>query len=533
MLPAGDREGPEVRNRDRDPSLKGGNIRYSSGNVAEQSPASHFLIPVPERTDRGKLQTAIRHTPTPTFILSTFQSLGNTTMSATQYFPLPPELFAHACDTVSKLVSQLPFLRGGVSVTGELLGVTMECLNAESSRSLALTTPRDAGGSVADGLDLCLEQRLGVPGKTVVPVIAEVLCSAGITEMTEILDRQLYRPRKAIRLLSPWRWHIASTMAPSVRLGTSAAGAGSSLSWLDVCPVCRTGILCRVVGKQLFGIPRTDFYIECSSCGAKFIPVGPAFRLVSIATVRDPLWKKHLDRTYPPETWAALARETSPGGNPVLRPAVRRPTSPALPAAAVTLTGLKDGSLAVPVLGKILYFRPLSLHFAGSVREDVFAREQKTLEELLGQQEFEHLRSPVNAKYSRYLPLKTGLFLGQLKERHDPFYREFLNPFGDEKYGTLRVEASFETEKKGILIVVVNRGLYYAISSSDPLHMIINNRFGRIGSADCLLSGDPVRCRINALLCTNKKEAGLYIHPVEHEEERLAVTHAIDGLIAV
>jgi hypothetical protein len=473
------------------------------------------------------------HAPTSIFILSAFQPIGNTTMSATQYLPLPPELFAYACDTVSKCVSQLPFLRGGVSVTGELVGVTMECLNAEPTRALPLTTPRDhARGSVADGLDRCLEQRRGVPGKTVVPVIAEVMCSAGITEMTEILDRQLHRPRKAVRLLSPWTWHIASTLAPSVRLG-GTGDKDPSLSWLDVCPVCRTGILDRVVGKQLFGIPRTDFYLECSHCGAKFIPVGPAFRLVSIATIRDPLWKKHLDKTYPPEIWAALARGTSPGGNPALRPALKKPDIPALPAAAITLTPLKDGSLAVPVLGKTLYFRPIPLHFAGSVQEDAFARVQKTLEELLGQPAFEHLRSPVNAKYSRYLPMKTGLFLRQLKERHDPFYRGFLNPFGDEKYGTFRIEDSRETEKKGILIVVVNRGLYHVISSPDPLRTSINNRLSRIGPDDCLLSGDPVRCRINALLCTNKKEAGLFMHPVDNEDERLSITNAIDGLITV
>jgi hypothetical protein len=453
-------------------------------------------------------------------------------MSATQYFPLPPDLFAHACDTVSKRVSQLPFLRGGVNVTGELVGVTMECLNAEPARALALTTPRDARGSVADGLDLCLEQRLSVPGKTVVPVIAEVLCSAGITEMTEILDRDMHRPRKAVRLLSPWTWHIASTLSPSVRLG-GTGNADPSLSWMDVCPVCRTGILSRITGKQLFGIPHTDFYIECSHCGAKFIPVGPAFRLVSIATIRDPLWKKHLDRTWSPQEWSTIARGTSPGGNPALRPAIRKPASAPLPAAAVTLTSMKDGSLAVPVSGKTLYFHPIVLHFAGSVREDAFARVQKTLEEILEQPAFEHLRSPVNAKYSRHLPMKTGLFLSQLKERHDPFYREFLNSFGDEKYGTFRAGDSSAIEKKGILLVVVNRGLYNAIGSGDPLHTVINNRLGRIGPDDGLLSGDPVRCRINALLCNNKKEAGLYIHSVEQEDERQSILHAVEGLITV
>jgi hypothetical protein len=453
-------------------------------------------------------------------------------MSAPQFLPLPPELFAHACDTVSRRVSQLPFLRSGVSVTGELVGVTMECLNAEPSRTLPLATPRDAAENIADGLDRCIEQRLGTPAKTIVPVIAEVLCSAGITEMTELLDRQMHRPRKAIRLLAPWTWHIASTMAPSVRLGDSGDGTGSSLSWLDVCPVCRTGILDRVVGKQLFGIPRTDFYIECSHCGAKFIPVGPAFRLVSIATIRDPLWKKHIDKTYTPEVWAALARGTGPGSLSFPRQPGKKPESPALPAAAVTFAALKDGSLAVSVQGKTLYFRPVTLHFAGGVREDTFARVQKTLEEVLAHPAFEHLRSPVNAKYSRYLPMKTGIFLSQLKERHDPFYREFLNPSGDEKYGTFRAEDSGETGKNGILIVVVNRGLYYAVSTSDSLLATIN-RFGRTGPDDCLLSGDPVRCRINALLCNHKKEAGLYLYALEKEDERQLLIDALNGLVPV
>ena len=453
-------------------------------------------------------------------------------MSSSQYLPLPPELFAHACDTVTKKVSRLPFLRSGVNVTGELVGIVMECLNAEPARTLALSTPRDAPAGIAPGLDTCLAARLHADGKTLVPVLAEVLCSAGITEMTEIIDRQMHRPRRAIRLLPPWTWHIASTMAPSVRLGGTPGG--SSLSWMDVCPVCRTGILEKIVGKQLFGIPRTDFIIECSHCGAKFIPVGPAFRLVSIAQIRDPLWKKYLDKTYSPEEWAALARSTAPGGRPAMQraaPAIPKPAAP-LPPAPVTLSAMKDGSLAVPVLGKTIYFRPVPLTFAGGVKGDAFGRVQKTLDELLGEPVFGHLRSPVDAKYSRYLPLKAGLFLSQLKERHDPFYREFLNPYGDEKYGTVMAGSSNETEKRGVLIVVVNRGLYHVEDAKDPARTTINARFGRIGPDDCLLSGDPVRCRVNALLCGHRKEAGVYIHHAERNEERHAVIDAVECLIS-
>jgi hypothetical protein len=418
-------------------------------------------------------------------------------------------------------------------VNGMTIGAAMECLNAVPTRSLALATPQGQDGDRNDGLDRCLEQRLHISGKAAAPVIAEVLCSAGIAEPALIADRHIRHERRGIRLIEPWTWHIASTMAPSHRLGSCGDGAGSSLSWLDLCPVCRTGILERVVGKQLFGIPHTEFFIECSSCGAKFIPVGPAYRLVSIATIRDPLWKRHLDRTRTPDEWAVLARGTCTGTSPARFPAGKKTAAPVLPAAAVTLSPLKDGSLAVPVLKKTLYFHPVPLRFAGNVREDVCFRVQTPLEELVSQPVFEHLKSPVHAKYSRYLPMKAGLFLHQLKERHDPFYRSFLNPYGDEKYGTFRAEDLSETEKKGILMVVVNRGLYHAISSPDPLRTTINNRFGRIGPDDCLLSGDPVRCRINALLCTHKKEAGLYIHPAEKEDERLAIANAIDSLITV
>ncbi len=218
------------------------------------------------------------------------------------------------------------------------------------------------------------------------PVLAEVLCSAGITETTEIMDRISHRPYKGIRLLPPWTWHIASPGVPAlspVVQGTNHEPVNAS--WTNKCPVCRTGILTRITGKQLFGIPRTDFYEECTHCGAKFIPVGTQFRLVSIARIRDPLWKKHLDETYPPETWAALARGSGmiSGSKPPVQVRVKNNDKlpPKSPAGGLTLT--RDGSLVVPVLEKTLYFKPVKLQFSGGLRENVFARAQRPLDEIL------------------------------------------------------------------------------------------------------------------------------------------------------
>ena len=443
-------------------------------------------------------------------------------------------MFALACETVSRRVSRLPFLRSGVRVTGELIGVAMECLNAEFNKTLALRTPPDTVEKPSDGFDRCIEERLKLPGKTVVPVIVDVLCSAGIAETTEIMDRGSHRSRNGIRLLPPWTWHAASPIVPMVRFqGPGNDDESSQVSWMNMCPVCRTGILNRVIGKQLFGIPHTDFYNECTHCGAKFIPVGTQFRLVSVATVRDPLWRKHLNETYSAETWSALARGTNPGGNQHVCQMERKPVSESRKSPSVGLMQLKDGSLIVPFGEKSLYFKPVKLIFSGSVREDLFARVQKPLQELLENPTFSHLLPRVNAKYSRYLSMKSGLFLGQLKERHDPFYREFLNSYGDEKYGTFRLGDSHEADKKGVLIVVVNKGIYHVVNCNDAFSVIINDVFGRISAEDCLLSGDSIRCRMNALLCNNRSASGVSVHQSEKEKERQHITEILKGFISI
>jgi len=456
-------------------------------------------------------------------------------MSATQYFPIPPDRFALTVETVSRRVSRLPFLRSGVMVTGELLGVALECLNAEFNKTLALRTPQDTLVKPENGLDRCIEERLRTTGTTVVPVIVDVLCSAGIAETTELMDRHAHRPRKAVRLFPAWTWDAGPAMSATVRLsGPGNDDAHSPLSWMSMCPVCRTGILDRVVGKQLFGIPHTDFYIECTHCGAKFIPVGTQYRLVSIARVLDPLWRKNLDQTFPAETWAALARGTGPGGKPLLHPGGKKPAgtpSPKLPPGG--LTQLKDGSLVVPAGGKTLYFKPVKLNFTGGVRGDLFARVQKSLGEIIQDPAFSHLLPSINARYSQYLPLKTGLFLSQLKQRGDPLYREFLNSYGDEKYGAFRIDDSRDGDRKGIVVVVVNRGIYTIINCPDTIRGTINNTLGRISPDDCLLSGDSTRCRVNALLCNNKKDAGIFIHISGDEAERALITELLQGFISV
>jgi hypothetical protein len=99
--------------------------------------------------------------------------------------------------------------------------------------------------------------------------------------------------------------------------------------------------------------------------------------------------------------------------------------------------------------------------------------------------------------------------------------------YGDEKYGTFRLEESNEGSRKGILLIIVKKAVYHVVNCPESFRGIINHQFGRISSDDCLLSGDSTRCRINAVLCNNRSDAGIYIHPVEHEDERSDITELL------
>lgn len=471
-------------------------------------------------------------------------------MSATQFFPLPPELLALACETVNRRVDRLPFTQEGCTVTQELIGVTMECLNAEFSKTLALHAKQTSEKQAPEGLDLCLAERLALNGDVpCAAVISDVLCRAGIAEKSEVVDSKSHARSRGVRLLPAWTWHSSSAPVSSPSpTGADTRGSPSPTPWMSLCPICRTGILNQVFGKQLYGIPHTDYYVECTHCGSKFIPEKDLFCLVSIATIRDPSWKRFLNRSYSPESWMEIARASGTATTKrVTMPATRRASSPASsgsplsspyntpvrhPSASVVLktgplTPMRDGSLGVPIQDKILYFKPVRLIFSGGLKEDIFEKEQRILKDVIGIPAYSALKAKTEEKYANYLPLRLGLFCWERKEKHDPFYREFLNPWGDEKFGTFMVEDSDLSGRNGVYLVVADGKACHAGYSRESFKKTLTAEFSRITAGDCYLDRDGTRCRINALLCLQKKTAAVYLHAVDSEEERVRITEAL------
>jgi hypothetical protein len=191
------------------------------------------------------------------------------------------------------------------------------------------------------------------------------------------------------------------------------------------------------------------------------------------------------------------------------------------------LVVMKDGSLGVPVLAQTLYFKPVRLIFSGGLKEDIFAKEQKIVRDVISSPAYSHLKAKIEEHYANYLPLRLGIFLWERKEKHDPFYREFLNPWGDEKFGTFMAEESALSGRKGVYLVVADGKACHAGYSHESLKKTLTNEFSRITAGDCYLDRDGTRCRINALLCSQKKTAGVYLHAVDNKEEGERIAGAL------
>ena len=454
-------------------------------------------------------------------------------MTQPQFLPIPKALHVLATETIGRRIGRLPLVKNNVEVTEELVGIALECLNAETTRTLPVkTVVGDAGRT---GLDRCLGERMGGDRSAEAAALAGVLADAGLGEPAMILDTATHSQIRGVRLLSPWTWHIGSgEVSPGAGQYTGDGGG-----WLACCPICRTGILGQVTGKRLFGIPPTDYYLDCSHCGAKFIPEKDRFRLVSIARISDPRWRRYLNTSRTPDDWAALLREETPVRQtgpariaasryrmapkkpeaPVTIPPARRPERPALPVegVAVPFSTLRDGSLVVSGTAKTLYFRPVALRFLRGIRQDLFCHADRILQQVLENPAYAGIKPILVQEYARYLPLRLGPVTEELRKKNDPRYRQLLNRYGDRDFSSFAMDDAGLGQKKGILLVFLQGRLCHVSACHTCFSDLIDRTFGTITPDRCYLDGDEMSCRINSLVTAFRDEPVFWIHEIDED----------------
>ncbi|MDD3135301.1 MAG: hypothetical protein PHF64_02245 [Methanoregula sp.] len=434
-------------------------------------------------------------------------------MVAPQFFPITPEFLTLACETVNRRVGQIPFLHKGVEITREKIGVAMECLNAEVTRTLPLRTSPAMTKNMIDGFDRAFEIRMGANKKSEAATIADVLVQSGITDIVDVQDRCTHTRTNGLRLISAWSWHIASGVAPEYHSPDPQQEPELPAAWMAKCPICKLGILQKVTGKQLFGIRATDFYIDCTHCGAKFTPERENFRLVSIAKIQDPRWKQLLNTCRSPDAWAALAQTSTSVHRHIVSASVKKsvPKSTGNVNTGV-FSKLKDGSIAVPFGEKTLFFRQVKLQFGRSLQQGLFTRSTRTLADIIALPLFSDLQPAISREYDPYLPNPVGAFLDERKKRGEALYAAFLNAYGDEEYCSFRIDEDENARQKGVVLILVRGKVGYAGSCHTTFGTLINDELGRILPDMCYRDGNMDACGINSLICSSREAVGVYIH---------------------
>jgi hypothetical protein len=132
---------------------------------------------------------------------------------------------------------------------------------------------------------------------------------------------------------------------------------------------------------------------------------------------------------------------------------------------------------------------------------------------------YRHLAQVVQDDYAHYLDIPVGFFLSELKSQKDVFYREFLHNYGDETFCICRTDTGGIAAERGVFVIAARGEIRATGPCRTAFSQLVNDELGWLSPETCYRDGDPVRCRINALLCSHRRDGGIYVHPVEDDDE--------------
>jgi len=160
-------------------------------------------------------------------------------------------------------------------------------------------------------------------------------------------------------------------------------------------------------------------------------------------------------------------------------------------------------------------FMDTPLAFGACHVTDLFARKNnKTVGETICHPKYVQLVGRITAEYQESIHAKLGRFLYELKQRGDPFYREFLNAHGDGEYCEFKLKDPGVKRLKGLYCFTVDARLKYIGKSTDSFAKRIDHGYGTIHPKNCYRDGQSTNCHLNGLIATASGEVRLHVHPM-------------------
>ena len=163
--------------------------------------------------------------------------------------------------------------------------------------------------------------------------------------------------------------------------------------------------------------------------------------------------------------------------------------------------------------------------------ENTFAKFDKmTLGELLGQKKYEQLKQQTEKHHGPLLDWPAGKALLEMKNTGNPFYRQFLNKYGDMLYSHFVVKGNEELlQQHGVYNVIVEGELVFTGVCARSFKERFNQHLGNISAKGCYRDGTATHCHINARLTERFGKADVHfsVCPMEDKKEMNQLKNAI------
>lgn len=160
------------------------------------------------------------------------------------------------------------------------------------------------------------------------------------------------------------------------------------------------------------------------------------------------------------------------------------------------------------------------MDFTGDRIEDVFAgKNNKTLRETITHRRYRALAEVCEAGYVKHLDTPLGDVLRQLKAAGDPFYRQFLNAYGDLTYSSFSIADPSALAARGVYTYYVGDDLKYVGRCKDSMKKRVNQGYGKIHPKNCFRDGQATNCHLNALITGATSEVTLWLCRMDQGDE--------------
>ena len=167
-------------------------------------------------------------------------------------------------------------------------------------------------------------------------------------------------------------------------------------------------------------------------------------------------------------------------------------------------------------------FIEVKLEFEKFNIEDTFSRfNAYTLAEILMKDKYIRLRDKCKGEYEEYMGMELGSFLSMIKKNEVPFYKKFLNQYGDQFFCKFKMGETLYSKSKGIYMYKHDNKIKYIgrVKGNLNFQQRINAGYANISPKNCYIDGQATNCHINAIINKVGGQVKLYIMPLEDDEE--------------